>query len=100
MSALSINQKTVLYEIFKTKLGKERKPYLIHNSVARSNNIKEKSSKIYALWTNEEVKAMVNLFDRHITNAPDEEKEKIAYRNKLLLLVGINIGIRASDLCT
>lgn len=46
MSALSINQKTVLYEIFKTKLGKERKPCLIHNSVARSNNIKEKSSKI------------------------------------------------------
>lgn len=43
---------------------------------------------------------MVNLFDRHITNAPDEEKEKIAYRNKLLLLVGINIRIRASDLCT
>lgn len=64
----------------------------------RCNKISGESSEVYAFRTDEEIKAMIGVFDRYIADAPDENKEKIAYRNKLLFLIGINVGIRASDL--
>lgn len=41
---------------------------------------------------------MLDVFDKHIEETVTNEKEKIAKRNKLLFLIGINIGVRASDL--
>ena len=57
-----------------------------------------KSSEVYAFRTNEEIKAMVDVFDKQIKDATDAHHKKIASRNKLLFIVGINIGLRASDL--
>lgn len=64
------------------------------------NKMTGESSEVYAFNTKEEIKAMMNVFDKHIVEAATENQRQIAHRNKLLFLIGINIGIRASDLRT
>ena len=59
-----------------------------------------KSSEVYAFKSEDEIKAMIDVFDTHINDAADEHHRQIANRNKLLFVVGINIGLRASDLVT
>lgn len=68
------------------------------NNSNNSNKKSDVSSEVYAFRTKEEIKAMIDVFDKHIADAPDDEKEKIADRNKLLFLLGIHMGLRASDL--
>lgn len=63
------------------------------------NKIAGVSSEVYPFTSKEEIKAMIDVFDKHIAEAPDENKKMIASRNKMLFLCGINLGIRASDLC-
>ena len=58
------------------------------------------SSEVYAFRTDEEIKAMIDVFDKHINEAADEHHRQLASRNKLLFIVGINVGLRASDLIT
>jgi len=57
------------------------------------------SSEVYPLTTQEEIKAMIDVLDKHINEATNNNKKQIACRNKMLFLIGINLGIRASDLC-
>lgn len=57
------------------------------------------SSEVYPFTSKEEIKSMIDVFDKHIDEALDENKKQIAARNKMLFLIGINLGIRASDLC-
>ena len=57
------------------------------------------STEVYPFNTEEEIKAMIDVFNNRIENAPDENKRMIACRNKMLFLIGINIGLRSSDLC-
>lgn len=64
-----------------------------------TNKVSGVSSEVYPFTNEEEIKAMVNIFNERINNAPDENKKQIACRNKMLFLIGINIGVRASDLC-
>lgn len=68
-------------------------------SKRRSNKVSGVSTEVYPLTSEAEIKAMVDVFDKHIDEAPDDDKLRIAMRNKMLFLVGINLGIRASDLC-
>lgn len=103
MGALpAIEQKKVVP--FKVIDGKttDKKKYNLDGSIKRthSNKVAGESSEVFAFRTEEEIKAMIDVFDKHIADAPDEEKEKIACRNKLLFLIGMNVGIRASDLRT
>lgn len=56
------------------------------------------SSEVYAFKTEEEIAAVIRVFDQRIQNASDDDKKQIARRNKLLFVIGINLGIRASDL--
>lgn len=63
------------------------------------NKVAGVSSEVYPFTSKEEIKAMIDVFDKHIEEAPDENKKQIACRNKMLFLIGINLGIRASDLC-
>ena len=58
------------------------------------------SSEVYAFRTDEEIKDMIDMFDKHINEAADEHHRQLASRNKLLFVVGINVGLRASDLIT
>lgn len=59
-----------------------------------------KSSEVFSFKTKEEIQAMIDVFDKHISNAPDLDKLRIARRNKLLFILGINLSLRASDLRT
>lgn len=63
------------------------------------NKVAGKSSEVYPFVSEEEIKAMVDVFNKHIDEATNDNQRMIACRNKMLFLVGINIGIRASDLC-
>lgn len=58
------------------------------------------SSEVYPFTTEEEIKAMIDVFNKRIEEAPDDNKRQIACRNKMLFLIGINIGLRSSDLCS
>lgn len=64
-----------------------------------SNKVAGVSSEVYPFTSEEEIKSMIDVFNKHIDEAPDENKKQIACRNKMLFLIGINLGIRASDLC-
>jgi integrase len=64
-----------------------------------SNKVAGVSSEVYAFTSEEEVEAMVDVFNSKIDNAPDDDKRRIAARNKMLFVLGVNLGIRASDLC-
>lgn len=57
-----------------------------------------KKCEVYAFRTDEEIKAMLDVFDKHIAEAQNGTQRMLACRNKMLFVIGINIGIRASDL--
>ena len=63
------------------------------------NKVAGVSSEVYPFVSGEEIKAMIDVFDNRINNAPDDDKRRIAQRNKMMFVIGINVGIRASDLC-
>ena len=65
-----------------------------------TNKVAGVSSEVYPFTTEEEIKAMIDVFNKRIDEAPDENKRQLAARNKMLFLVGINISLRASDLIT
>ena len=67
-------------------------------SKVRSYKVAGVSSEVYAFQNEEEIKAMIDVFNSKIDNAPDDDKRWIAARNKMMFLVGINVGLRASDL--
>lgn len=64
-----------------------------------TNRVKGVATEVYPFTTEEEIKTMIDLFDKRIENADGNVKRQIACRNKMLFLIGINLGIRASDLC-
>lgn len=63
-----------------------------------TNKVAGVSSEVYAFNTEKDIAAMITVLDKHIAEAKDNNKRQIAARNKMLFLIGINIGIRASDL--
>lgn len=63
------------------------------------NNVAGVSTEVYPFTTEEEIKAMISVFNRHIEESTNDNQRQIAHRNKMLFLIGINLGIRASDLC-
>ena len=66
----------------------------------KCHKVAGKDSEVYAFRTKEEIIAMIQVFDKHIEEADSNVKRQIACRNKLLFLIGMNIGIRGSDLRT
>lgn len=63
------------------------------------NKVAGVSSEVYPFVSEEEIKAMLDVFNKHIEQAANENQRMIAARNKMLFLIGINLGVRASDLC-
>ena len=64
------------------------------------DNMAGKDSEVYAFKTKEEIAAMIEVFDKHINEATNDNQHQIACRNKMLFVIGINVGIRGSDLRT
>lgn len=65
-----------------------------------SSKVAGVSTEVYPFTTEEEIKAMIDVFNKHIDEAQTENQKMIAARNKMLFLIGINVGLRASDLTT
>lgn len=105
MSVAPIEQdypRVIPFEIIQGKQKKDQVKYNKDGSIKRTkcNKIAGKDSEVYAFKTKEEIDAMLKVFDKHIEEAKDDSKKQIACRNKLLFIIGINVGIRASDLRT
>lgn len=62
-----------------------------------SNRVSGVSSTVYP-FNAEEVKEIINVFNKRIEEATNENQKQIAWRNKMLFLISVNIGLRASDL--
>lgn len=62
-----------------------------------SNRVSGVSSTVYP-FNVEEIKAVINVFNNRINEATNANQKQIACRNKMLFLIGINVGLRASDL--
>lgn len=85
------------------KLGvKPKVKYNKDGSINKShpNKVAGVSSEVYPFNTQEEIKAIIDVLDKRINEAINENQRMIAYRNKLLFLLGINLSLRASDLVT
>lgn len=89
------------FKIIKKEFSKKRIKLNKDGSVDQRhcNKVAGVSSEVYAFTSREEIKAMIDVFDKRIKEAPDENKRMIASRNKMMFLIGINLGVRASDLC-
>lgn len=81
----------------KTKKQKLKKDGTVDKR--HSNKIAGVSSEVYPYISEEEIKAMIDVFNKRIDDAINDNQRMIAHRNKMLFLIGINLGIRASDLC-
>lgn len=64
-----------------------------------TNKVAGVSSEVYPFTTEAEIKSMIDVFNKRIDEATNDNQRQIACRNKMLFLIGINLGIRASDLC-
>jgi integrase len=65
-----------------------------------SNRVSGVSSEVYPFTTQEEIKRIIDVFNKRIDDATNDNQRQIARRNKMLFVIGINLGIRASDLVT
>lgn len=82
------------------KLGKKPKVRLNKDGTVdkrRCNKVAGTSSTVYP-FTSEEIKMMANVFNKRIEEAKGDTRKWIAWRNKTLFLISINVGLRASDL--
>lgn len=62
------------------------------------NKVAGVSSEVYPFNTEEEILSMLNAFNKAINSATNNNQKQIACRNKMMFLIGINVGLRASDL--
>lgn len=62
-----------------------------------SNRVSGVSSTVYP-FNLEEIKTIINVLDNRIKESVNDNQKQIASRNKMLFLIGINVGLRASDL--
>lgn len=88
------NSNTIIYDFV------SRKP-INGNPVSEDGTYDNKAGQkkeVYAFRTDDEIKAMINVYNKHIEEATTEKRRGIARRNKMLFIIGINIGVRASDL--
>lgn len=80
--------------------GTYKKKYTKDGDIKKthSNRVSGTSSEVYAFRTKEEIKAMLDVFDARIKEAKRDDYKKAACRDKLMFLLGINAGLRASDI--
>lgn len=63
-----------------------------------TNKVAGVSSEVYPFATEEEIKSMIDVFNKRIEYATNDNQRQIACRNKMLFLIGINLSLRISDL--
>lgn len=95
-----IEDNLIELEVIEGSIKKKEIKYNKDGSVRKvaKNKIVGESSEVYAFKTQEEINMMIDYFNKQIKESTNKEQEKIAYRNKMLFIIGINLGIRGSDL--
>lgn len=79
-------------------------PFMVINGQGKSSDDnshhkrKGVSSEVYPFRTAEEISSIIEVLNARISQADKPEQEQIAYRNKLMVLLGMNLAVRASDL--
>ena len=63
-----------------------------------NNSVKGKAKEVYPLKKKEDIEAIKLYYRNRIDNAKNEEDKQIAGRDLLGFVLGINVGLRASDL--
>lgn len=63
-----------------------------------ANKVAGVSSEVYPFATEEEIKSMIDVFNKRIEDSTNDNQRQIACRNKMLFLIGINLSLRISDL--
>lgn len=63
------------------------------------NSVAGVSTEVYGFTSMKEIKSIMDVLDKHIDEAPNDNRLWIAMRNKLLFVIGINLSLRSSDLC-
>lgn len=56
-----------------------------------ANKVAGVSSEVYPFATEEEIKSMIDVFNKRIEYATNDNQRQIACRNKMLFLIGINL---------
>lgn len=79
-----------------------KKPEVKHNKDGsidkrHSNRVSGVSSTVYP-FNVEEIKTVIEVLNNRIDEATNDNQKQIACRNKMLFLIGVNVGLRASDL--
>lgn len=100
---LETNNEVIQLAIVDGKLA--RKPKVRYNKDGsidkrKCNKVKGASSEVYPFTSEEEIKAMIDVFNECIEKATNDNHRQIATRNKMLFLIGINLSLRISDLIT
>lgn len=62
-----------------------------------SNRVSGVSSTVYP-FNLEEIKTVISVLNKRIDDATNDNQRQIACRNKMLFVIGVNVGLRASDL--
>ena len=95
------NNNVIQLTVINGKLSKKNEvKYKKDGGIKRShtNKVAGISSEVYAFTTKEEIESMIKVFDKHIDEATNDNQRQIACRNKMLFSIGLNVGLRASDL--
>lgn len=66
----------------------------------KGGKVAGQSSEVYPFNKKSDISAMIDVFNRHIEEASTPTQRKIARRNLMLFLIGLNAFLRASDLRT
>ena len=62
-----------------------------------SNRVSGVSSTVYP-FNLDEIRTIIDVLNKRIEDATNDNQRQIANRNKMLFLIGVNVGLRASDL--
>ena len=100
---LEYENEVIQLELVDGKLA--RKPKIRYNkdgSIDKrySSKVAGISTEVYPFTTEEEIKAMIDVYNERIEKASNNNQRQIACRNKMLFLIGINLSLRISDLIT
>jgi len=100
MNKYQQNDNVITLSIVNGKLAK--KPKVRYNKDGtidkrHCNRVSGISSTVYPFDV-DEVRSIIDVLNYRIKNATSKNKKQIAHRNKMLFLIGINVGLRASDL--
>lgn len=94
-----LTNKIIDLTIIRGGLSKQRARYNKDGTIDKrhSNRVAGVSSTVYP-FNVEEVKSIITVFNKRIDEAANDNQRQIASRNKMLFLIGVNVGLRASDL--